>query len=105
MKGDHSKAIYFGLGYSALISLVFLWTRLGFSLDITTYPYQKPLMLMVAAIAAIVCVMLLVFDIRRKNAGGIGMRVIIVLAVIMLTFDSFMSIWGFLMLYIGGGFA
>ena len=105
MRSEHSKAIYFGLGYSALSSLAFLWLRVGLSLDIATYPYQKPLMMVVAAIAAIVCIILLVCDIRRKNAGGTGMRVIIVLAVLMLTFDSFMNIWGALILYIGGGFA
>ena len=102
MKNENAKAIYFGLGYSALSSLAFLWMRFGLSLDIAIYPYQKPLMLVVAAIALIACVILLIFDIRRKCECGIGMRVIITLAVIMLTFDSFMGIWGFLMLYIGG---
>ena len=102
MKNENAKAIYFGLGYSALSSLAFLGTRFGLSLDIAAYPYQKPLMLMVAAIALITCVVLLVFDIRRKSECGIGMRLIIVFAVLLLTFDSFMQIWGFLMLYIGG---
>ena len=102
MRSEHSKAIYFGLGYSALSSLALLWLRVGLSLDIATYPYQKPLMLVLAAIAVIGCVILLIFDIRRKCECGIGMRVIIVVAVMLLTFDSFTSIWGVLMLYIGG---
>ena len=102
MKNENAKAIYFGLGYSALSSLAFLWMRYGLSLDIAAYPYQKPLMLVVAAIALIACVVLLVFDIRRKSESGLGIRLIIVLAVLLLTFDSFMQIWGFFMLYIGG---
>ena len=102
MKIDYYKAICFGLGYSALASLAFLWLNLGLNLDIAMYPYQKPLLLAVTAIALIACVILLVFDIRRKNECGIGMRLIIVFAVMMLTFKSFMQIWGFLMLYIGG---
>ena len=105
MKKDYLKEILFGLAYSAFGSLAFLWIRLGLSLNIASYPYQKPLMLVVPVIALIACVVLLVFDIRRKSECGIGMRVIIVLAVIMLTFDLFIGIWGFLMLYIGGGFA
>ena len=102
MKNENAKAIYFGLGYTALSSLAYLWMRYGISLDIAAYPYQKPLILVVAAIALIGCVALLVFDIRRKSECGIGMRLIIVFTVLLLTFDSFMQIWGFLMLYIGG---
>lgn len=101
MKNENAKAIYFGLGYSALGSLAYLWMRYGLSLDIAAYPHQKPLMLVFAAIALLACVALLVFDVRRKSECGLGIRLMIVLAVL-LTFDSFMQIWGFLMLYIGG---
>ena len=102
MNNEYSKAVYFGLGYSALASLAFLCLRFGLSLDIITYPYQKPIMLVIAAIALIACIILLVYDIRRKCECGIGIRVIIAVGVIVLTFDSFMSIWCVLMLYIGG---
>ena len=102
MKNENAKAIYFGLGYSALCSLTFLLMRSGLRLDIAIYPYQKPLMLLIAAIAMIAAVILVIFDIRRKCDCGIGMRIFITLAVIMLTFDSFIGIWGFLILYVGG---
>ena len=77
MKNENAKAIYFGLGYSALCSLAFLLMRSA-------------------------AVILVIFDIRRKCECGIGMRIFITLAVIMLTFDSFIGIWEFLMLYVGG---
>ena len=102
MISDYSKTIYFSLGYSGLGSLIFLLLNLVFGLDVTVYPYQKPFMIVVAAIAIIAFAVLLIFDIRRKCDFGLGTRLIIVLACTILTFRSFMQIWGFLVLYIGG---
>ena len=102
MISEYSKLIYFSLGYSGLGSMIFLLLRLGLGYDVTMYPYQKWIMFIVAAIAMIGLVILLFFDIRRECECKLGIRLILMLAVIVITCRSFLQIWGFLVLYIGG---
>ena len=103
MKRKYLTQILFALAYSALGGVAFVWMSLSLSMDIAIYPYLKPFMLVVAVLAALVCIVVFVVDIRRQNVVRFRDRLSITLAVIIATLNSLSQFWFFCAMIAGYG--
>ena len=102
MKKGYWIEFLFALAYSLLASLAYIWAVVALGLDGSDYPYQKPIMLVVAAAALGVGALLAYLDFNRDCECRLVGRLVVILLTAYATFSFFSQLWGYVLLLIAG---